>query len=1082
MAQTQKAASAKKSASGTSSRKQTASAAKSRSSAKSSAAAKRSRSAAAAKTSAEAAKKTAAAKKPIVLQKSKTPVYDFPIAREIGVLVCIALAVILFLSSFDTIDGDLGWLKQLNFGLFGWFGYASPLVFCFLSLFIAANLDHFGRKPKIKCAGIGLLTVACCALLQDIRIAQLGYAASRDFFVDGYEYGGGGMIGGIVMVYLDPLLGPAGSGVLLFCLLLIALMIVTEVSMKDVAKWIQKLYKTHQERQQQRREQEARYVEELQLRRQAEQNAKIQAEQSTDKQVQPEKKSGRVANVDLKKEEQEYQKQKLRQKGELGVPSFLASKWAENRKKKEEEIPVAAMETADAAAAPYTSPQEETPAVDENRKNSFYQWILQKRKAEQAQAQAEAVQDEAHLESRQQEQDPDLVIMAKANGGARKRGGSQAQTFAMPEGDFVQSKMEFAEPNASEPTKESEPLPWQTESAVAHVAESSTGEVDLDTWSEEAAEAYDAYQDFPVQAEDKYSSTAGASAEKMRLSAEVAEDKYSNTAGASAGADSTIVVETAGGKKIVVERDSNIAPAKKRTIAYTGPGATTEKDPKTRYEGQTPAKPSKPYVGPALKLLSKTEAGMQEKNRDMELAETAALLEQTFKDFGVGVEVTDYSCGPTVTRYELTPAQGVKVSRITALTDDVKLKLAATDIRIEAPIPGKSAVGIEVPNKENSTVLLGDLIGSSVFQKHPSKIAFAVGKDIGGKVIVFDIARMPHLLIAGATGSGKSVCINTLIVSILYKATPDEVKLIMIDPKVVELSVYNGIPHLAKPVVTDARKASSVLNWSVAEMTRRYHKFAETNTRDIAGYNKHIMADPQLSEEEKKAAKLPQMVIIVDELADLMMVAPNEVEDAICRLAQMARAAGIHLVLATQRPSVNVITGLIKANVPSRIAFSVSSGVDSRTIIDMVGAEKLLGKGDMLFYPFGYNKPVRVQGAFVSDQEVTSIVEALTKNNDSYVPAADVDDEIELELEGEGSAVPDLDEYFVKAGLFLIEKDKGSIGLLQRMFRIGFNRAARIMDQLAQYGVVGEEEGTKPRQILMTREQFETLLSDNGIS
>jgi len=459
--------------------------------------------------------------------------------------------------------------------------------------------------------------------------------------------------------------------------------------------------------------------------------------------------------------------------------------------------------------------------------------------------------------------------------------------------------------------------------------------------------------------------------------------------------------------------------------------------------------------------------------RDAELKATAVKLQQTLQNFGVGVTVTDISCGPSVTRYELQPEQGVKVSRIVALSDDIKLNLAAADIRIEAPIPGKAAIGIEVPNQENQTVFLKELLDSEEFKKFPSKVGFGVGRDIAGKVIVADLARMPHLLIAGATGSGKSVCINTLIMSILYKAHPDDVKLIMIDPKVVELSVYNGIPHLLIPVVTDPKKAAGALNWAVAEMTDRYKKFAELNVRDIKGYNHKV----EEADEEEELEKMPQIVVIVDELADLMMVAPGEVEEAICRLAQLARAAGIHLVLATQRPSVNVITGLIKANVPSRIAFAVSSGVDSRTIIDMVGAEKLLGKGDMLFYPSGYPKPVRVQGAFVSDEEVGAIVEFLTKQTDGApVHHKDLEMKMEGSFKDEGSVgAGQRDEYFERCGRFIIEKEKASIGNLQRAFKIGFNRAARIMDQLSEAGVVGPEEGTKPRQVLMTMAEFEEM-------
>ncbi|MCD7954381.1 MAG: DNA translocase FtsK [Lachnospiraceae bacterium] len=485
------------------------------------------------------------------------------------------------------------------------------------------------------------------------------------------------------------------------------------------------------------------------------------------------------------------------------------------------------------------------------------------------------------------------------------------------------------------------------------------------------------------------------------------------------------------------------------------------------------------YVFPPLELLKKG-AGKSKKGQEQEIRQTAAKLQQTLNSFGVHATVTNVSCGPSVTRYELLPEQGVKVSRIVSLSDDIKLNLAAADIRIEAPIPGKSAVGIEVPNAENGTVPLRDLLESEEFQNHKSKLAFATGKDIGGKVVVSDIAKMPHLLIAGATGSGKSVCINTLIMSILYKAKPDEVKLIMIDPKVVELSVYNGIPHLLIPVVTDPKKAAGALNWGVAEMTDRYAKFAEVGVRDLKGYNQKIEALEDV-DDPNKPQKLPQIVIIVDELADLMMVAPGEVEDSICRLAQLARAAGIHLIIATQRPSVNVITGLIKANMPSRIAFSVSSGVDSRTIIDMYGAEKLLGKGDMLFYPQGYQKPARVQGAFVSDEEVSDIVDFLKENNSAFPASTDMEEKIAKAQSSAAAAKngSDTDELFAEAGKFIIEKDKASIGMLQRVFKIGFNRAARIMDQLSEAGVVGPEEGTKPRKILMSMEQFENYLEQN---
>ena len=492
-------------------------------------------------------------------------------------------------------------------------------------------------------------------------------------------------------------------------------------------------------------------------------------------------------------------------------------------------------------------------------------------------------------------------------------------------------------------------------------------------------------------------------------------------------------------------------------------------------------KPKKEYRLPPVSLLKKKKNGKGGNTED-DVRATAKKLKDTLESFGVSVSIMNCSVGPAVTRYELQPDVGVKVGKITALADDIKLALAAADIRIEAPIPGKSAVGIEVPNSENSVVSFRELVESEEYKNSSSKLTFAVGKDIGGKTVVTDLAKMPHLLVAGATGSGKSVCINTLIMSILYKSTPDEVRLLMIDPKMVELTSYNGIPHLMVPVVTDPKKAAGTLNWAVAEMTKRYQLFSKYNVKNLKGFNtKAEAAGP--SDENPDLRVLPQIVIIVDELADLMMVAHGEVEDAIVRLTQLARAAGIHLVIATQRPSVDVITGLIKANVPSRIAFAVSSGVDSRTILDMNGAEKLLGKGDMLFFPTGMPKPERVQGALVDDEECLAVVEYIKKQNGESQYDEAVSQSIDSAASSGGGAAGGgddeerYDEYFEDAGRLIIEKDKASIGMLQRMFRIGFNRAARIMDQLADAGVVGPEEGTKPRKVLMTMDQFEEFVS-----
>lgn len=492
---------------------------------------------------------------------------------------------------------------------------------------------------------------------------------------------------------------------------------------------------------------------------------------------------------------------------------------------------------------------------------------------------------------------------------------------------------------------------------------------------------------------------------------------------------------------------------------------------------------NKKYKFPPLSLLSKNENSSSSSIES--LSQTAHKLEDALDSFGVSARVTDVSQGPSVTRYELEPAVGVKVSRITSLADDLKLHLAAKDIRIEAPIPGKSAVGIEVPNAVSSGVKLRELFEDGEFKNFGGNIAFAVGKDISGKVIVTDISKMPHMLIAGSTGSGKSVCINTIIMSIIYKHDPKDVQLIMVDPKVVELNVYNGIPHLMIPVVTDPKKAAGALNWAVNEMTERYKLFADQSVRDLKGYNAKVDGMRENGDSDAPA-HLPQIVIIVDELADLMMVAAKEVEESICRLAQLARACGIHLILATQRPSVDVITGLIKANMPSRVAFAVSSGTDSRTILDMNGAEKLLGKGDMLFYPQGYTKPSRIQGAFVSDEEVSEVVDFVKNqkiHNEFGQNAAESVEKVTSSSGGgnsmsSGEGGSGLDDLFVQAGQFIIDADKASIGNLQRKFRIGFNRAARIMDQLCEAGVVGEEQGTKPREILMSPEQFEAYIEE----
>jgi S-DNA-T family DNA segregation ATPase FtsK/SpoIIIE len=471
---------------------------------------------------------------------------------------------------------------------------------------------------------------------------------------------------------------------------------------------------------------------------------------------------------------------------------------------------------------------------------------------------------------------------------------------------------------------------------------------------------------------------------------------------------------------------------------------------------------SLPYMIPPISLLKEPIHKKTSASAEKTVKNNAKVLEETLLSFGVSARVLQVSRGPVITRYELQPAPGVKVSRIVSLADDIALNLAAPGVRIEAPIPGKAAVGIEVPNKDIAPVVLREVLESENFLNHPSKIGFALGKDIAGNNIIADIAKMPHLLIAGATGSGKSVCINSLIISILYKATPDEVRLIMIDPKVVELSSYNGIPHLMIPVVTDPRKAAGALNWAVQEMVNRYKAFADKGVRDLERYN------DQLEEGEKA---LPQIVVIIDELSDLMMVAPGEVEDAICRLAQMARAAGIHLVIATQRPSVDVITGVIKANIPSRIAFAVSSQTDSRTILDMGGAEKLLGRGDMLYHPAGSSKPKRVQGAFITEKEVEAIVSCIKNQNEGPQYNMEVLEEASADQPGDDSSFDD--ELLPDAIEVVIDAGQASISMIQRRLRVGYARAARLVDEMEVRGLISGFDGSKPRNVLITKEEFE---------
>ena len=545
------------------------------------------------------------------------------------------------------------------------------------------------------------------------------------------------------------------------------------------------------------------------------------------------------------------------------------------------------------------------------------------------------------------------------------------------------------------------------------------------------------------------------------------EQAASGIGGTSGTSVSSCANATAGQSDAVIDLEAE-------NMQQSGVTAQTEVK-KNSSEGKiiAPKKKKMSYKKPPYKLLA-DNPGSSNGTTKAVLMQTANKLKEVLTNFGVKVEVTNVSKGPSVTRYELQPEMGTKVSRITGLADDIKLNMAAADIRIEAPIPGKAAVGIEIPNDSRDTVYLKELLMSKELKEHKSKLAFPAGKDIAGRVVVADIAKMPHMLIAGTTGSGKSVFTNSILMSILYRTTPEEVRIIVIDPKVVEFQVYNKIPHLLYDVVTDPKKAAGILNWAVAEMTTRYKKFANIGARDISSYNAKVESGDY--SEDEQVEKMPQILIIIDELADLMMVAAKEVEEAICRLAQLARAAGIHMVIATQRPSVDVITGLIKANIPSRVALTVASGTDSRTIIDMNGAEKLLGNGDMLFYPAGYVKPVRIQGAYVSEKEISDTVNYIKEHSGE----AEYDDTIDAKLTTDQEAMAnggELDPYFAQAGRLCIEKQKGSTSMIQRQFKVGFNRAARIMEQLYDAGVVGQEESNKPRKVIMSIEAFEQMVN-----
>lgn len=966
------------------------------------------------------------------------------IVNEIILIGVFALTILLFLCNFGVIGVVGDKISRVMFGVFGLTAYALPVLAFVAIAFGISNQGNRAAAMKLA-AGVVLFFVigVVCALISQGSVSMAEYSL-KDIYTDSADHRtGGGVIAGSLAWVLQHFLGLIGTVLFVLVLAIICTVIITERSfvnsVKNSGRYVYETARTdailYRERSEKRREEnQERYAKRQE---EAEERSRRRLEEAAARRMEAEER--RARRLQLKEEEQARQDAEQLLHAHKKVPGVMESTDLKRdlpKRTPEDMHEITLTEPPEERVEKRTVVPMEATGMDFDRINihtmqqdfeeaSVSETPSYMEEPAAGQDSGEPLNEDGYIDLPPWEEIPSPALEPVPD-----KAPDRTERLVVPEADVYRDMKEISfSPSSGQEQPAPDPAYKEAEYGEA--------------LREEAAE------DFTAAVSRQIKEAPGRQrprpAAVPRQSAAKTEVFSAGTAGQTNGA---------------------------KTFCTADAAFYAEKEAKAKA-----ARP--PYQKPPLSLLSKIE---RKNNGDSvrELKETAMRLQETLQTFGVRVTITDISQGPAVTRYELQPEQGVKVSRILSLTDDIKLNLAATDIRIEAPIPGKAAIGIEVPNKENTAVGLRELLETKEFQEFSSKIAFAVGKDIAGKVVVSDIAKMPHMLIAGSTGSGKSVCINTLIMSILYKADPSEVKLILVDPKVVELSVYNGIPHLLIPVVTDPKKASAALQWGVAEMTDRYKKFADYNVRDLKGFNRK-MEELKQKGETGLPEKMPQIVIIVDELADLMMVAPGEVEESICRLAQLARAAGIHLIIATQRPSVDVITGLIKANMPSRVAFAVSSGVDSRTILDMNGAEKLLGKGDMLFYPQGYSKPVRVQGAFVSDGEVSAVVDYLKNQNIGNVYSQDVEEKLkDMGASGASgsSGGSEYDAYFADAGRLIIDKDKASIGMLQRMFKIGFNRAARIMDQLADAGVVGEEEGTKPRKVLMGSEEFEQLLEE----
>ena len=975
---------------------------------------------------------------------------------EILMIALVCISLVLFLSHFGLMGVVGKYLRVFQLGVFGILGFAVPMFVFVGGAFLLSNIGS--SLAKIKFAGVLMAVLAVDALISLFGIPNLKEFGLVRFYTEGWY---GGFIGGGLGLLISSVLGKIGAIIFFIAVLIISIVILTGKSFVSIIKTGGQMTisraKTDMarviEQRKQRREQltyeEVEYeddpeyeeeFEELDL----ENKSEGYIEELLGYDYRPNRGNINLGAIDFSKKKKKHVVDLPTANAEMHEPigGIFDAKNDENFEKK----------ASDVGASNDIAINSKYEASYEPKKSNTQSSIIVNKRPDTFYGNINRGKEESKFEN-----DIDEETLRRANEILARK--DEIDIYEQP-----MSTIRITDDDTHEDFR------------YIDDANSLSGRDGKTESSIEFIKAYDDIYDEPISglhSDNSYNNAytynrveqnEPVNNEYVKKEEIHTENRNENTLVSNDG-ERTLV--TAGGKVIVSDTSALQKKMEEQRV----------NSPQGKIRNEIAKKVQRPYTYPGTFLLNKnTEAG--EAISDSEYRNTAITLQETLASFDVNVTVEDISVGPSVTLYELKPEQGVKVSKVLSLANDIKLALAASDIRIEAPIPGKSAIGIEVPNKKKQTVFLRDLFESRAFKNGNESIGFAVGKDISGKVIVSDIAKMPHVLIAGATGSGKSVCINTLIMSIIYKYSPEDVKLIMVDPKVVELSVYNGIPHLLIPVVTEPKKAASALNWAVAEMGERYKKFAATGVRDLTAYNKRIEDARRRGNIEGLPDKLPKIVIIIDELADLMMVANNEVEDAIVRLAQLARACGIHLVIATQRPSVNVITGIIKANIPSRIAFAVSSGTDSRTILDSNGAEKLLGKGDMLFAPYGSATPMRVQGAFVSDEEVSAVVDFL-KNQGMQ---AKYDENTIKQIEetqnaaSAGNDISERDELFEAAGRYIIEKDKSSIGNLQRNFKIGFNRAARIMDQLASAGVVGGEAGTKKREILMNMDEFLDIL------